>query len=257
MPCRLTRRLPACAHASLLLAAPLGAQGTIRGRVLADSGGAPVGGAELRLLGLPGRATADSSGRFSFTGIPKGGHVLVVSAVGFAADTSEVEFASNETLFKDVMLRRTAQPLAPVNVRAAGARIETGWRGDFARRREAGIGRQLDRAVLEKYASRSVADLLATRVPGVDVRRGTGGKAWASSGRAVGSGGCAFCRSGAGSVLDPADRASGATRGCDLDVYLDGANVYSMPAPSATERKTPQLFNLDFLRPEAIEAIEV
>ena len=243
------------ALASCLAFPALSAQGEIRGRVLADSTGVPVGGAELRLLGLSSNVTSDSAGRFALAGIPTGGHLLVVRAVGFAADTSEVEFSSNETLFKDVVLRRVVQPLAPVNVRASETRIEGGWRGDFTRRREAGVGRQLDRSLLEKYSSRTISDLLATQVPGVEIRRGNGSKTWVASGRAVSPGGCAFCRGGPSS-LDPGDVAQGARPACYMDVYLDGVNVYTM-SQGAGAGKAPPLCDMSTLRPQQIEAIEV
>ena len=84
----------------LILGTPLGvgAQGEIRGRVLTDSGRSPVAAAELKLLALTITATSDSTGRFVLSGIPKGDHLLVVRAVGFSADTSDVAFSSNETL---------------------------------------------------------------------------------------------------------------------------------------------------------------
>jgi len=57
----------------MLVAAPLAAQGTIRG-VVHDSlrARAPVAGAEVVLLGASRRATTDKLGRFEFTDVPAG-----------------------------------------------------------------------------------------------------------------------------------------------------------------------------------------
>jgi hypothetical protein len=259
---------------SLLASAPIeaAAQGEIRGRVLADTGRFAVAGAELRLLGFAITATTDSAGRFVLSGIPKGEHLLVVRAVGFGADTSDVTFSANEMLFKDVELRRATQVLEPVNVRASEMRVEAPWRQDFLRRKDTGIGRQLDRSALERYSNRTFVDVLA-EMPGVDLRRGSGGKAWAASGRAQSGGGCVFCRVSREEVLDPADIAAGAWPACYMDVYFDGVPIYvganarpsGTPAtpPGAasgarTSRSTaPPLFDLGSLRPEQIEAVEV
>ena len=114
-----------------------------------------------------------------------------------------------------------------------------------------GVGHFIDRELLAKDENRRLGDILASNVPGLSIYRGTGSKSWAASGRTASSAKCAFCRTSRHEMLDPFDVAAGAPLACYLDVYLDGAAVYSSSARGTA------LFNLNSIEANEIEAIEV
>jgi hypothetical protein len=222
------------------------AQGELQGRIVAEDG-RPVAGAELALTALGLRAVSDSAGRVRIAGIPIGEHDVVVRAVGYAPESTTVVFDAAYVLSREFTLRRGAQALAGVRVTGEAAPAPA---SEFEERRRLGVGQFVDRDVLAAASNRKLGDVLAA-VPGVSVRRG-GGRAWIASARGVQSGACAFCRTGSGPTLDPADRAAGARPACYMDVYLDGQLVFDSAA-----RGGAPLFDINTLDPDAIEGIEV
>ncbi len=79
--------------ASLLLAHPIAGQETnaFRGTVLDASPGAPIRAAVVEVRHSPGRQLTDAQGRFLFAQLAPGRHIVLTSALGYEADSSEVE----------------------------------------------------------------------------------------------------------------------------------------------------------------------
>ena len=176
---------------------------------------------------------------------------MVTRAVGFRPDTTITTFDGDETLISDVVLKPPMTALATVAVRETNKPIVRGKMAAYEERKAAGIGHFIDRALLEKDANRQLAEVLASNVPGLSIYRGSSSKSWAASGRTKSSAKCAFCRVTRQEMLDATDIAAGAPLACYLDVYFDGAQIYSSAA-----RGTP-LFNLNSMQAAEIEAIEV
>jgi hypothetical protein len=235
---------------SLGLARGAQAQGEVSGRVLAaDSGRAPVQGAEASIAKLGRTALSDSSGRFRLKDVPPGEHVLVVRAIGFESESSLVFIDREEVVSSQILLKRGSSVTLPERVvTAAGERVPAKL-AEFMERRKAGTGHFIDRTQLARAEGglRQTGDLIST-VPGVTVKRGSN-KVWIASGRAVGVR-CAFC-SLSPSQLNPADLAAGARPACFMDVYLDGAMIYDSRHPENG------LFDANSIQPEHIAAIEV
>lgn len=208
-------------------------QSTIAGRVLTADGRIALGGAELSISGTNTVVFADTLGRFRFGGLSPGSYQLLVKLVGFQPDTSSVHLAKDESLSRDIHLRKAETHLPEVLVTASDRPTESAKLAVFSdRRRRNPGGHFLDQELIQKWTSRKTGDLVST-VPGVDLSR-TGGKAFAVGSRAVKS----FTASARG---DP----------CYMDVYLDGALVYSK-----ANAGNP-LFDLNSVNLTEIAAIEV
>jgi hypothetical protein len=235
------------------------AQAELRGRVLADSTQIPIAGALVFVLGTSLGANTDSLGRFALTGVPAGFRTIVVQAIGWARDSSEVEFTPGLAVFRDFRLVRANVSPEPVRgittldyvrVAAEAERRTPAKMAAFEERRRMGIGHFIDRAMLDRSAANRMSNVLS-EVPGVQVRSGRTTRAWLASGRAINLPGGVFERGNCGDFLDRADCAAGAKPACYLDVYLDGALVFD-----SSSRGVP-LFDINSLQPGTIEGIEV
>lgn len=185
-------------------------QGSIAGRVLADSTRAPIPAAELIIAGTTRRVMTDSSGRFILRDVPAGMRLLIVRALGFRPDTSHIELFDNESLSREIFLRRRITTLSEVSVRDSAPALVSAKLRDFDERRRAKAGGHfLDSTVIAKWESRKTGDLLST-LSGVDIKRG-GSAAFVTGSRAPPS-----IRAGVSSSRPPP---------CFMDVYLDGAPV--------------------------------
>jgi len=224
------------------------AQAELQGHVYSETGRRPLASAEVFVPRLNIRSQTDSLGRYRLQNIPRGEHLVVTRAVGFRPDSALTAFDGDEALVSDVVLKVAVNELPTVAVRETSRPIPHGKLAGFEERKALGIGHFVNRELLAKDENRKLGEILASNVPGLSIYRGSGSKSWAASGRAVGTGKCAFCRGGG---VDPADKAAGAPAACYMDVYLDGALVYNSAATQVP------LFNLNSLHPNEVEAIEV
>jgi hypothetical protein len=207
-------------------------QGSIAGRVLADSSRAPVVAAELIIAGTAARAITDSAGRFVLRDVPGGRRLLVARALGFRPDTSEVELFDDESLSREIFLERRITTLGEVSIRDSAPSLAPAKLREFNERRRASVGGQfLDSTVIAKWENRRTGDLFST-LSGVDIKRG-GSEAYLSGSRAPPS-----VRAGVSSSRPPP---------CFMDIYLDGA-------PVALGNRA---FNINSLGLNHIAAIEV
>jgi hypothetical protein len=235
----------------LLIARVAPAQGEIAGRVMvADSGRAPVNGAEASIARLRLTVVSDSAGKFRLRNVPPGSHVVVLRAIGFRAESSTVTIDLDEVVSWDVTLTRaTGTTALPERVVTAPGAAAPAKLVEFTERRKFGVGHFIDRDQLAKAEGgmRQTGDVISL-VPGVVVRRGSN-KSWVASGRATNVK-CAFCVFGVES-LTLADRAAGARPACFMDVYIDGALVFDSKHPEHG------LFDINTVPPDHIAGIEV
>lgn len=183
-------------------------QGSIAGRVLADSTRAPIPAAELVIAGPLRQTVSDSAGRFILRDLPSGSLVLITRAPGFRPDTSRVELFDDESVSREVLLKRAVTTLGEVRVRDSAPAFMPAKLREFTERRRASVGGHfLDSTVIAKWENRKTGDLLST-VSGVDVRRDRH---------------AAYL---IGSRAPPSLRtAPGSQKICYMDIYVDGAPV--------------------------------
>jgi len=227
------------------------AQAELQGRVLTEGTRRPIANAMVAISRFDLRAVTDSLGRYRLEKIPRGEQLVVTRAVGYRPDSSVTVFDGDEALVSDVVLKIALNELPTVAVRETSTPVPRGKMAAYEERKARGIGHFVDRALLAKGENRQLGEILASNVPGVSIYRGTGSKAWAASSRTTSTGKCAMCRVTRSEIMDPSDASSGAPLACYLDVYLDGAVVYSSSA------RGTQLFNLNSFQASEIEAIEV
>lgn len=269
MTLRTTRAVIAGALALLAFAAERsGAQGDsarpptpgrIRGRVVEDSTGAPIVGAQVVLAKTSRSTRTDSTGRYEFAGLAPETTLVMVRAPGFLDDSTSVAVRNRLVVNLELRLayervnvqRRMVepQPLPRATVEAAAPEAR-GRMDEFNHRRQMGIGRFIDREQLAKWENRKTGDLFGT-VGGVQVKTG-GMKNWISNGRANDAS-CVFCRNpNMFAIVNEADFSAGARPACYMDVWLDGVRMYQFgfnpPQP---------LFDVNSLSPYSLEGVEI
>ncbi len=209
---------PLAAVAALLLLAvvpgrPAHAQATFAGIVRTDSGRTLLADVAVILPALRREARTDANGRFRLEGLRPGLTEIVVRAVGLAPRRDTVTLAASGAVERDYVLARVPAELDPVAVRADARPRSPGLRG-FEERRGQGFGRFVDEATLREQDGRTLAAVVADRIPGLRIVR-IGSDQFAVSTR---------------SLSGPSGRAIPRTTAemgqCYPDVYLDGVPVY-------------------------------
>src|SRR6266550_4918436 len=166
------RPLLGIAAANLLLAAfaagPVQAQqGTVAGQVTDKSNQQPVAGAQVLVSGTNLQARTSREGRYTITRVPAGSYTVQVRFIGYATGTSSVSVAPGQTASVDFALTPAAVPLEAIVVSATG---------EEQVKRELGntVG-TIDAAKITQLAApNNTADLLNSRIPGVEVMQSGG-----------------------------------------------------------------------------------
>jgi len=130
----------------------------IVGRLVARDSHEPIPRARVALSDTPLTTTTDSSGRFTFTGLPPGAHTLEIRAVGYAPATWPVTLAPGQVLAHDFELTLLAYQLPEVVVKDKGLRRFA----DFERRRQSGMGAFITRERIDRANTASLVDVLVT-----------------------------------------------------------------------------------------------
>jgi TonB-dependent SusC/RagA subfamily outer membrane receptor len=166
------RQLPGIATAVLLFAAgvagPVQAQqGSVAGQVTDKSNQQPVAGAQVLIVGTSLQGRTGRDGHFTITNVPAGQYQVQVRLIGYATATSPVTVSGSEAATADFALTPAAVPLDVVVVSATGQE---------QLKRELGnsVG-TIDASKIAQEASPvDAADLLNSRVPGVEVMQSGG-----------------------------------------------------------------------------------
>lgn len=203
--------------------------GTVQGRVVEVSSGAPVAGAVASIPEIGRVARTDSAGRFRLTGLPAGVRRLQVSSIGFAPARADLALAAGESVTVDVELRRMIPMLDSVLTSADAELARNPAMREFDDRRRRGLGRFVTRATLLRNHGRSLEAVLRSHVPGLRIVDDQEAKV-AASGRTSGR-----IRS---------------ARPCYLNVFVDGLLRYQA-IPGAKP------FDLRSLESSMIAGIEV
>src|SRR5438477_9620262 len=158
----------ACLVAAGFAAPPVQAQqGTVAGQVTDKSNQQAVGGAAVLIVGTSLQSRTGRDGRYSITNVPPGQYQAQVRFIGYATATQAVREVGGQSTTLDFALIPAAVPLAVVVVSATGAE---------QLKRELGnsVG-TIDAAKITQDASpTNTADLLNSRIPGVEVMQSGG-----------------------------------------------------------------------------------
>jgi len=166
------RQLPGTAAAFLLFAAgvagPVQAQqGTVAGQVTDKASQEPIAGAQLLIVGTSLQARTGRDGHYTITKVPAGQYQVQVRLIGYATASSPVTVTPGEAATADFALTAAAVPLDVVVVSATGQE---------QLKRE--LGNSVPTIDASKIAQQAVptnaADLLNSRVPGVEVMQSGG-----------------------------------------------------------------------------------
>lgn len=216
------------------------ARAFIKGRVLADSTGLPISGAEIELVGLVGTTRSDPAGAFRFSDVPAGLATLRVRHSQYRAGEQSVRVLPADTL----ELRIVLAPLAPrIPVLPAVATTATTDIGsspllsDFRRRRQGNTGKFLTRDDIEKIRSQSLVSVVQGHVGGFDLVRHPSGS------------GTAFASRHQGAPTLTKDRRSAANE-CYSNVWVNGQLQYYW---SPVRGDPPRIEDFDLSRVVALE----
>jgi hypothetical protein len=139
----------------------LAAQSTLIVRIAADTTMRPVSNVYVGIPALERSALTDSTGRAVLERLPAGTHRVVARAIGFRPDSTLVELADGATREMILKLVTHTVVLQEVRVSAAGT-ARPGKMAGYHERHDRGIGRFIDRDLLEKNSHRRTADILNT-----------------------------------------------------------------------------------------------
>jgi len=166
------RQLLGSAAAILLLAAvvaePVQAQqGTVAGQVTDKSNQQPVSGVSVIIVGTSLQGRSGREGRFTITNVPPGRYNVQVRLIGYATTTQPVTVAGGQTATTDFSLATAAVPLDAIVVSATGQE-------QLKRESGSNIGGFDAAKIAQQAVPSSAADLLNSRVPGVEVMQSGG-----------------------------------------------------------------------------------
>ena len=189
---------------------------TLSGRVTADSGGAPVSRATIRIPELERAALTDAAGVFRVDELPAGSYSVIAEAPGFRARLARVALTSAEVTTQDFVLPRGAHLLAGIDVRAKAPPRVTPKMADFERRRQRGLGWFVTRVELERSPGRRLEEVLRIAVPAARFIKSPSGQTWLISSRQALS---------SNDLLVDSDGGGVRSNVCHVQVILDGVVI--------------------------------
>lgn len=161
--------------AMLVLLATLGAPrrlyaqgGVIGGTVYRDTLYHQLTQAEIALPALNRRTVSNYAGDFRFTNVPAGRYAVVVRHLGFAPLTATVVVADNAPVDREYIMAVQAVELDSVRVSATSRHYLSPLLNAFVEReRNHNGGYFVGDSLLRDNESRTLQDLLSSRIPGV------------------------------------------------------------------------------------------
>jgi len=136
------------------------AAGTISGIVLDQATGAPLGGAQVTVVGAKLAAEAGSDGRFTISGVPPGTYRVQTQRIGYGLSEVTVEVAAGQTAAADFRLQQLAVALQEVVVVGYGTQVRRDITGSVA-----SVGGE----DVHEVPKVNAIEAIKGRVPGVDI----------------------------------------------------------------------------------------
>jgi TonB-linked SusC/RagA family outer membrane protein len=142
-------------------------QGTLAGQITDKSNQQAVAGAAVIIVGTSLQGRTSREGRYSITKVPVGRYNVQVRLIGYATASQPVTVAAGETATLDFALTAAAVPLDAVVISATGVE---------QLKRELGntVGTIDAAKITQDAAPSNAADLLNSRIPGVEVMQSGG-----------------------------------------------------------------------------------
>ena len=128
----------------------------VRGRVLDQQTGAPIGQVGVRLTGTTINALTDREGRFVFGRLPIGEYQLRADHIGYSSNSATLR-PLRDDLDALIWLAPEAIPLQPIVVTAFSRRLE---HVGFYDRQKRGVGTFISRKQIETMSVHNASDLL-------------------------------------------------------------------------------------------------
>ena len=138
----------------------VGAQATVRGRVIDSETGTNVVGAAVS-IGKGTSYTTDSLGIFVAPGVAKGDKKITITAQGFAVGDYVIAVPDTGTIVKTFTLDFTGQRMAAVAIQARAEQLSPRY-AEFERRRARGMGAFFRWDDLAKESYGSIGDAIRT-----------------------------------------------------------------------------------------------
>ena len=152
--------------ASLLVALPALAQGSIRGTVVDAASGESVPGANVLVQELGVGSGTDVEGRFEIADVPAGTYTLVASFLGYQRNTSPVTVQDGQPSVVTISLQEDRLGLEEVVVTGQGAAVQT--------RRLSTTVEVITPRQIEATPATRLDELLQAQLPGAQVRFSSG-----------------------------------------------------------------------------------
>lgn len=149
---------------SLLVMPSLAQEGSVRGRVV-DESGRPLDGARVEIPALGAVTTSRGDGAFELVGLPAGTHQLSGTVIGHRAATTSVSITSGGVA--TTLLTLVADPLALEGI------VVSGTFNPASKLESSTAITTINPGVIEQRAPRGTADLLKA-VPGLQVMSNSG-----------------------------------------------------------------------------------
>ena len=207
-------------------------QGTVAGQITDKSNQQPVPGAAVIISGTSLQGRTSREGRYTITKVPAGRYNVQVRLIGYATTTQPVTVAAGETATLDFALPAAAVPLDAVVISATGVE---------QLKRELGntVGTIDAAKITQDAAPSNAADLLNSRIPGVEVMQSGG-------------------TTGSGSRLRIRGATSLSLRNEPI-IVVDGVRIDATPQAGNLDNFTggQAPSRLNDLNPDDIESIEV
>ena len=198
----------------------------LRGRVVRQSDGSAIAGAEIVLVPSDRHAVTDSSGAYRLEGLRVGMALVQVRHVGFEVERDTVNVVADHENVRTYALAPQSAALDTVRTVAAGQQYLSQRLRAFEERRTSGQGGYfLSDSIMRRNEGTTLASLVAGRVPGVTA---LAGKSLVSSRKK--------CQ---GFTFLHSDTCAKGAADCFVTIYLDGVLYYTPPA--AEPGGSPQL----------------
>ena len=211
------------------------AQGSVRGKVTSASSNAPLGNAQVFVVGTTLGGVSGADGSYSILAVPPGAHVVRVRLIGYAPTEKSVTVTAGTVTTLDFALTQSAVSLDEVVVTGTGG---------SARKREVGNSIGQIKVADAPEVTTNLSNMLSGRIAGVTVGGNVG-------------------NSGGGSAIRLRGSTSVALTNQPL-IYIDGVRTRSDEYPrngifTGTTQRGANSYSspLNDINPDDIESVEI
>lgn len=216
------------------------------------STGDPVEGVEVADVLNGNKSVTTKTGTVSLIFLPDGGALVRLRKLGYATQTLTVAISPSDTTPMTVVLERAAQ-LPAVVVNDSAKKALSPMLAGFEDRRARGFGHFITDSVFRSHDNQTLADLIPTHMPGLQITPGPGGAKYFASGRKQCAGFVLLKMKATGQpTCNP-----GAPPSCFVSVYIDGVPIYDATMDSTRIPDFNHYGALDYAAAEFYQGSEI